>query len=113
MQKICCLNRCPECSIGSLLKGQCHEIFASGFFPPAAEYPIRIISNFFENSLGYSQVKVHHRHQPHRWQICHQCQRTGGKFCHQFASVFDTSGKFASGFNDTGSKLKMGTISGC
>ncbi len=28
-----------------------------------------IISNFFENSRRYSQVKVHHRCQRHRWQI--------------------------------------------
>jgi hypothetical protein len=38
-------------------------------FPPAPEYPIRAVSNFFENSRRYSQVKVHHRYQRHRWQI--------------------------------------------
>ncbi len=58
------------------LKGQCHEIFASGFlwisFPPAPEYSIRTVSNFFENSWRYSQVNVHHRYQQHRWQICHR-----------------------------------------
>ncbi len=48
------------------LKGQCHEIFCYWFFlwisfPPAPEYPIRTVSNFFENSRRYSQVKVHHR----------------------------------------------------
>ncbi len=37
------------------LKGQCHEIFRFWFFssisfPPAPEYPIRTVSNFFENS---------------------------------------------------------------
>ena len=64
----------------SCLKGQCH---------------LRIISNFFENSRRYSQFKVHHRCQRHRWQICHRCQwhcwqiavginNTSGKFCHQF-----------------------------
>ncbi len=63
----------------SLLKGQCHKIFCFWFFswisfPQAPEYPIRIISNFFENSLRYSQVKVHHWFQRHRWQICHRCQ---------------------------------------
>ena len=62
------------------LKGQCHEIFCFWFFswisfPPAPEYPIRTVSNFFENSRRYSQVKVHHRYQRHRWQICHRCQR--------------------------------------
>ncbi len=48
------------------LKGQCHEIFCFWFFswisfPPAPEYPIRTVSNCFENSRRYSQVKVHHR----------------------------------------------------
>ncbi len=38
-------------------------------FPPAPEYPIKTVSNFFENSRRYSQVKVHHRYQRHRWQI--------------------------------------------
>jgi hypothetical protein len=56
------------------LKGQCHEIFCFWLFscisfPPAPEYPIRTVSNFFENSQRYSQVKVHHRYQRHRWQI--------------------------------------------
>jgi hypothetical protein len=49
-----------------LLKGQCHEIFRFWFFssisfPPAPEYPIRTVSNFFENSRRYSQLKVDHR----------------------------------------------------
>jgi hypothetical protein len=39
-------------------------------FPP--EYPIRTVSNFFENSRRYSQVMVHHRYQRHRWEICHR-----------------------------------------
>ncbi len=56
------------------LKGQCHEIFCSWFlsyisFPPAPEYPIRTVSNFFENSRRYSQLKVDHRCRWHRWQI--------------------------------------------
>jgi hypothetical protein len=37
--------------------------------PPAPEYPIRTVSNFIENSRRYSQVKVQHRYQRHRWQI--------------------------------------------
>ncbi len=56
------------------LKGQCHEIFCFRFlswitFPQAPDNNIRIISNFFENSRRYSQVKVHRRCQQHRWQI--------------------------------------------
>ncbi len=63
------------------LKGQCHEIFASGFFhespspPQAPAIYIRIISNFFENSRRYSQVKV---------KFATGFNDTGGKFCHQF-----------------------------
>jgi hypothetical protein len=48
-----------------MLKGECQEIFVSGFFheslPQAPENNIRVISNFFKNSRRYSQVKVHHR----------------------------------------------------
>jgi hypothetical protein len=49
------------------LKWQCHEIFCFWFFfknqfPPSPEYPNRTVSNFFENSRRYSQVKVHHRY---------------------------------------------------
>ncbi len=56
------------------LKGQCHEIFCFRFFswitfPQAPDNNIRIISNFFENSRRYLQVKVHHRCRWHRWQI--------------------------------------------
>ncbi len=44
------------------LKGQCHEFFCSRFFPwnifpQAPENNTRVISNFFENSQRYSQVK--------------------------------------------------------
>ena len=71
------------------LKRQCHEIFCFWFFssisfPPAPEYPIRTVSNFFENSQRYSQVKVHHRYQRHRWQICHRCQRRRRQNCHRY-----------------------------
>jgi len=63
--------RLPVC-VG--LKGQCHKIFCFWFFswislPPATEYPFWTVSNFFENSRRYSQGKVHHRYQRHRWQI--------------------------------------------
>ncbi len=56
------------------LKGQCHEIFCFRFFswivfPLAHENKSRVISNFFENSRRYLQVKVHHRYQQHRRQI--------------------------------------------
>ncbi len=86
------------------LKGQCHEIFCFWFFlwisfPPAPECPIRTVSNFFENSQRYSQVKVHHRCQRHRRQICHRCQWHRWQIA---AGCNDTGGKFATGINDTG-----------
>ncbi len=56
------------------LKGQCHEIFCFWFFswisfPQASDYTIRVVSNFFENSRRYLQLKVCHRCQRHRWQM--------------------------------------------
>ncbi len=56
------------------LKGQCHEIFCFWFFswisfPPAPENSIKTISNFLENSRRYSQLKVCHQCQRHRWQM--------------------------------------------
>ncbi len=56
------------------LKGQCHEIFFFWFFswisfPPAPEYSFKTVSNFFENSRRYSQLKVCHRCRWHRWQM--------------------------------------------
>ncbi len=57
------------------LKGQCHEIFCFLFFswtsfPQASEFTrYRAVSNFFENSRRYSQLKVCHRYQRHRWQM--------------------------------------------
>ncbi len=59
---------------GYSLKGQCHEIFdfrlsAWISFPQAPDYTIRAVSNFFKNSLTYSQLKVHHRWRWHRWQM--------------------------------------------
>ncbi len=56
------------------LKGQCHEIFCFWFFswisfPRAPEYSIKTVSIFFENTRRYSQLKVCHRCQRHRWQM--------------------------------------------
>ncbi len=35
--------------------------FLKNQFPGAPEYPIRVVSNFFENSRKYSQLKMHRR----------------------------------------------------
>ncbi len=56
------------------LKDQCHEIFCFWFFsrisfPRAPECSIKTVSNFFENSRRYSQLKVCHHCQRHRWQM--------------------------------------------
>jgi hypothetical protein len=78
-------------------------VFFMGQFPPAPEYPMRTVSNFFENSQRYSQVKVHHQYQQHRRQICRQCQ-----ICHRWqiaTCIKDSGGKFATGVNDTSSKI--------
>ncbi len=88
------------------------QVFSWITFPQAPENNIRVISNFSENLLRYSQVKVHHRCQLHRWQIA--------------AGINNTGGKFATGINNTGGKFChqfrlccwhrwqiMGTISGC
>ncbi len=53
----------------------CFWFFSWISFPPAPEYPIRTVTNFFENLQRYSQVKVHHRYQWHRWQNCRWYQR--------------------------------------
>jgi hypothetical protein len=42
-------------------------------FPPAPECPIRTVSNFFQKSRRYWQLKVNHR--------CHNTTETGGKIC--------------------------------
>ncbi len=54
---------------------QYHKIFSFRFFSwiifsQAPENNFGVISNFFENSRRYLQVKVHRR-----WQICHRYQR--------------------------------------
>ncbi len=48
------------------LKGQYHKILDFWFFswisfPRAPDYTIRAVSNLFENSRRYTQLKVHHR----------------------------------------------------
>jgi hypothetical protein len=73
-------------------------------FPQAPENNIRVIAIVFENSQRYSQVKVQHRYQRHRWQICTSVNNTGGKF----ASVVNyTVGNFVTSNNDTGEKAAM------
>ncbi len=101
------------------------QIFSWISFPPAPDYSIKTVSNFFENSWRYSQVKMHHWYQLHRWQICHlyQWHRRQiflafllpllipvANFSTIFASVVDTCGKFATGVNDTSGNFATGVI---
>jgi hypothetical protein len=101
--------------------------------PQAPENNIRVISNLFENSRRYSQVKVHHRC---GGKFATGVNDIGGKlppvsttpvanlplvsttpaanFATSSACAVDTAGKFATGVNVTGSKFaNTRTISGC
>jgi hypothetical protein len=65
--------------------------------PQAPEYTIRAVSNFFENSRRYSQIKVatginnksethgkiFHRCRWYRWKFCCRCRWHRWKICHQ------------------------------
>ncbi len=140
-------NTGPQVHILLWLKGQCQGIFDFYFFhesvPPALEYPIRTILNFFENSRRYAQLKLHHRCCWHRrqtffleiwhrccwyrWQIatgCCRCRWHGCKFATgvndtssiggKFAAVVvDTGGKFATGVVDTGGKFATSVFDTC
>ncbi len=44
------------------------QVLSLIIFPQAPENNIRVLSNFFGNSWRYSQVKVHHQYQRHRYQ---------------------------------------------
>ncbi len=53
----------------------------------------RVISNFFEKSRRYSQVKGHHRYQGRRWQIwALSCE-----YLREFSNKFDTTQMVYSG----------------
>ncbi len=119
------------------LKGQCHEIFCFWFFywisfPQASDYTIRAVSNFFENSRRYSQLKVCHRCQRHRWQMEKTfkqknfnnfvCSPLGSRvniyinFCLQVhlkvSAAWYCCHYFAAGVVDTGGKFATGVVGG-
>jgi hypothetical protein len=55
---------------GTVSRDFCFRFFSRIIFPQSPENNNRAISNFFEISQRYSQVKVHHPYQRHRrWQI--------------------------------------------
>ncbi len=100
-------------------------------FPPAPEYSIKTVSNFFENSRRYSQLKVCHRCQRHRWQmekifnqknfnnfVCSPLSSRGNIYVYKFLTSSSLSGisslillpLFATGVNDTGGKFAAGAV---
>ncbi len=72
---ICGLS-CPGSVKGTVSRDFLLQVFFMNHLPPSPWNNSRVISNFFENSQRYSQDKLYH----------------------------DTSGKFATGINDTGGK---------
>ncbi len=70
------------------------QVFLLIIFPQTPENNIRIISNFFENSPRYSQVKVHNQYQT--TPVVNFPTGTSG--------VVYTTGKFATSANNTGGK---------
>jgi hypothetical protein len=74
-------------------------------FPPSPRYPFTTLSNFFENSWRYLQVKVHHQFQRHQWQIS---TTPAANFDTSFDSVVDNGNKFAISVNNTGGKFAVG-----
>ncbi len=66
------------------------DFFHESSFPKTVKITLGSFQNFFEISLRYSQVKMHHWHQHHLWQIA--------------TSINDIGAKFANGVNDKGGK---------
>jgi hypothetical protein len=67
-------RRKPAKNSSGWLRDSVTRFFAAGFFhesvyPQPQSIPKGPFRIFFENLRRYSQVKVHHRYQRHRWQI--------------------------------------------
>jgi hypothetical protein len=102
--------------------GQYHEIFCFWCFsrisfPPAPEYPIRTVSNFFRK---FAEIFTSQSEPPvsttpvanlppvsTTWaaNLPPVTMTPAANFATSFASVVDTGGKFASGVNDIGDKF--------
>ncbi len=100
----------------SAVKGTVSRDFCFWFFswispPPSPPQPQSIA-----NSLRYSQVKVHYLYQWHWWPVSMTPEAklppvsmtSATIFSTSFASVVDTSGKFATGVKDAGGKEAFG-----
>jgi hypothetical protein len=96
------------------LKGTVSQNFASDSFhesasPQAPENNTRVISDFFENSWRYSQIKMHHWYQDTGGKLPPLSTTPATKFATSSAGVVDTTidtgGKFATGVNEDGGKL--------
>ncbi len=87
---------------GTVSRDCLHLVFSWISFPQAPEYTIRAVSNFFENSRRYSQLKVDYRYQRHRRQTLPPVSLVLLIPVANFATgVNDTGGKFAAGVNPT------------
>jgi hypothetical protein len=71
--------------------------------PPAPEYSIRAVSNFFKNSRRYSQGALPVSTTPAA-NLPPVSMTPAANFATIFASVVDTGGKFATGVIDTSGK---------
>ncbi len=66
----CQCQICPNPGFkGTVSRDFCFWFFSWTSFPQASDYASRAVSNFFEYSRRYSQLKVCHRCQRHRWQM--------------------------------------------
>jgi hypothetical protein len=85
------------------LRDRVTRFFASGFFifPQAPGNNTSVILIFFKLRI-YSQVKVHHRY-----------KHNGCKFATGTTDVFDTSGKFATGVNNTLPPVSTTQVASC
>ncbi len=70
-------------------------VFLMNQFPPAPEYCMRTVSNFFRK---FAEIIASQGAPP-------VSTTPAANFSTNFASVVDTGGKFATGVNDTGGKL--------
>jgi hypothetical protein len=82
-------------TVTSSLKGQCHEIFASGFFHESPSPNPLIIT------VGSFRIFSKIRGDIRKSKFTTSVNDTGGKFS---TGINDTGGKFATGVVDTGGK---------
>jgi hypothetical protein len=99
MIQSCTISQEEHKTIFNDLKGQCHEIFASGFFHESVSpMPLSI-------PLGPIRIFSRIRGDIRSSRLTTGINDTGGEFA---TGVNDTDGKIAAGINDTGGKIATG-----